>query len=77
MFTNLEGFCVINKYSNVPLYSQLKQLIIEKIESGDYPVESKIPSEQELRGTIRHKQADCEAGYKRAYQQWIPVQGER
>lgn len=39
---------MINKYSNVPLYSQLKQLIIEKIESGDYPVESKIPSEQEL-----------------------------
>ena len=42
------GFQVINKYSNVPLYSQLKQLIIEKIESGDYPVESKIPSEQEF-----------------------------
>jgi len=39
---------MINKYSNVPLYSQLKQLIIEKIESGDYPVESRIPSEQEL-----------------------------
>lgn len=39
---------MINKYSNVPLYSQLKQLIIEKIESGDYQVESKIPSEQEF-----------------------------
>jgi DNA-binding GntR family transcriptional regulator len=39
---------VINKYSNVPLYSQLKHLIIEKIESGEFPEESKIPSEQEL-----------------------------
>lgn len=39
---------MINKYSNVPLYSQLKNLIIEKIESGEYAEESKIPSEQEL-----------------------------
>ena len=39
---------MINKYSNVPLYSQLKNLIIKKIESGEYRGESKIPSEQEL-----------------------------
>jgi DNA-binding GntR family transcriptional regulator len=39
---------VINKYSNVPLYSQLKNLIIQKIESGEYRGESRIPSEQEL-----------------------------
>lgn len=39
---------MINKYSNVPLYSQLKNLIIKKIESGEYQGESKIPSEQEL-----------------------------
>ncbi len=39
---------MINKYSNVPLYSQLKHLIIKKIESGEYQGESKIPSEQEL-----------------------------
>ncbi len=39
---------MINKYSNVPLYSQLKQLIIRKIESGEYQGESRIPSEQEL-----------------------------
>lgn len=39
---------MINKYSNVPLYSQLKNLIIEKIECGDYSEETKIPSEQEL-----------------------------
>lgn len=39
---------MINKYSNVPLYSQLKSLIIEKIESGEYPENSKIPSEQEF-----------------------------
>lgn len=39
---------MINKYSNVPLYSQLKYLVIRMIESGEYPEESKIPSEQEL-----------------------------
>lgn len=39
---------MINKYSNVPLYSQLKDLIIEKIELGEYREETKIPSEQEL-----------------------------
>ncbi len=39
---------MINKYSNVPLYSQLKHIIIRKIESGAYPESSKIPSEQEL-----------------------------
>lgn len=39
---------MINKYSNIPLYSQLKNLIIEKIESGEYAENSKIPSEQEL-----------------------------
>lgn len=39
---------MINKYSNVPLYSQLKNMIIDKIESGEYGEETKIPSEQEL-----------------------------
>ncbi|MCX7921846.1 MAG: GntR family transcriptional regulator [Clostridia bacterium] len=39
---------MINKYSNVPLYSQLKSLILEKIEGGEYSGDSQIPSEQEL-----------------------------
>ncbi|NJD01328.1 MAG: GntR family transcriptional regulator [Ruminiclostridium sp.] len=39
---------MINKYSSVPLYSQLKTLIIDKIETGEYGEETKIPSEQEL-----------------------------
>ena len=39
---------MINKYSSVPLYSQLKNLITEKIEKGVYAEDSKIPSEQEL-----------------------------
>ena len=43
-----EESAVINKYSNEPLYSQLKNIIIEKIEKGEYPSGSKIPSEQEL-----------------------------
>lgn len=39
---------MINKYSNIPLYSQLKNLIVNKIENGEYSPDSKIPSEQEL-----------------------------
>ncbi len=39
---------MINKYSNIPLYSQLKQLILEKIENDEYQENSKIPSEQEF-----------------------------
>lgn len=39
---------MINKFSNIPLYSQLKNLICEKIESGEFAENSKIPSEQEF-----------------------------
>ncbi|HEX9061578.1 MAG TPA: GntR family transcriptional regulator, partial [Clostridia bacterium] len=39
---------MLNKYSTIPLYCQLKNLIIEKIDSGDYKEDSKIPSEQEF-----------------------------
>lgn len=38
----------INKYSNVPLYCQLKNLILEKIEKGEFEADSKIPSEQDF-----------------------------
>lgn len=39
---------MINKYSTIPLYCQLKDLIIEKIEKGEYVENTKIPSEQEF-----------------------------
>lgn len=39
---------MINKYSNTPMYSQLKSIILRKIESGQYQEGSKIPSEEEL-----------------------------
>jgi GntR family transcriptional regulator len=39
---------MLNKYSNVPLYCQLKNLILEKIDKGEYVPGSKIPSEDEL-----------------------------
>jgi len=38
----------INKYGTVPLYFQLKNIILEKIKSGEYPEDSRIPSEQEF-----------------------------
>lgn len=38
----------INKYSNIPLYCQLKNLILEKIEKGEFKSDLKIPSEQDL-----------------------------
>lgn len=42
------GMVDINKYSNVPLYCQLKNIILEKIEKGEFKADSKIPSEQEF-----------------------------
>lgn len=46
-----ERYILINKYSNIPLYSQLKDLIIKKIKNGEFPERSRIPSEQELCST--------------------------
>ncbi len=39
---------LINKYSNEPLYCQLRSIIIRKIESGEYREDEKISSELEL-----------------------------
>jgi DNA-binding GntR family transcriptional regulator len=39
---------MINKFSSVPLYLQLKDLIIKKIENNEFPPDSQIPSEQDL-----------------------------
>jgi len=39
---------LINKYSNIPIYSQLKDLIIYKIKNGEYAQDQRIPSEQEF-----------------------------
>lgn len=44
----VDGVADINRYSNIPLYCQLKNIILEKIESGEYREDTKIPSEQEL-----------------------------
>ena len=60
---------MINKYSSIPLYSQLKELIANKIESGDYAEDAKIPSEQELcelfdisRPTVRQAISELTSG---------------
>lgn len=39
---------MINKFSSIPLYLQLKDLIVKKIESNEYAPNTQIPSEQEL-----------------------------
>ena len=39
---------MINKFSNIPLYLQLKDLILKKIENNEYPPNTQIPSEQDL-----------------------------
>ncbi|WP_024834601.1 GntR family transcriptional regulator [Ruminiclostridium josui] len=39
---------MINKFSSIPLYLQLKDLIIKKIENNEFPANSQIPSEQDL-----------------------------
>lgn len=39
---------MINKFSSIPLYLQLKDLIIKKIENNEYLPNTQIPSEQDL-----------------------------
>ncbi len=39
---------MINKFNGIPLYSQLKNTIIKKIEDGEYAEDGRIPSEQAL-----------------------------
>lgn len=39
---------MINKFSSIPLYLQLKDLIIKKIEENEYLPNTQIPSEQDL-----------------------------
>lgn len=42
----------IDKKSPVPVYYQLKNIILEKIKSGEYPEGSVIPSERELSDSL-------------------------
>lgn len=39
---------MINRYSPVPMYLQLKDLIVDKIKNGEYKIGHKIPSEKEF-----------------------------
>ncbi len=39
---------MINKFSSIPLYLQLKDLIIKQIENNEYAPNTQIPSEQDL-----------------------------
>ncbi|HEY5584124.1 MAG TPA: GntR family transcriptional regulator [Ruminiclostridium sp.] len=41
---------MINKFSSIPLYLQLKDLVVKKIESNEYLPNTQIPSEQDLCG---------------------------
>jgi GntR family transcriptional regulator len=62
---------MVNKFSSIPLYLQLKELILEKIENGEYPPDKQIPSELELceiydisRPTVRQAISDLtNSGY--------------
>lgn len=38
----------LDKHVPIPLYFQLKELIVEEIKSGQYPVDSLIPTEKEM-----------------------------
>lgn len=42
----------INKNSPIPVYYQLKNIILKKIENGEFGVEQPIPSERELGETL-------------------------
>ncbi len=38
----------LDRHSSIPLYAQLRELIVERIEDGDYEEGSQIPSEMQL-----------------------------
>lgn len=42
----------VDKKSPIPVYYQLKNIILDKIKRGEYPAESLIPSERELGETL-------------------------
>lgn len=42
----------IDKKSPIPVYYQLKSIILDKIKTGDYPEDGLIPSERELSDTL-------------------------
>lgn len=58
---------MINKYGAMPLYNQLTEEIIQKIQAGEFPVNSRLPSERELcnmyevsRTTVRQAMQELE-----------------
>jgi len=63
----------LNRESPVPLYHQLKEYLIERVENGEYPADKPLPPESEListfhisRATVRRAMHDLEvAGYIR------------
>jgi DNA-binding GntR family transcriptional regulator len=67
------GIIMINKFNNIPLYLQLKTIILDRITSGEYPENSQIPSEQAFcetynisRPTVRQAISDLtNSGYLR------------
>ena len=70
-----EGNFVINKYSDIPLYCQLKNIIIAKIEMEFIFPDSKIPSEQEF-CELYNISRPTVTGYNGINQQWISIQGK-
>jgi len=44
---------MLNPDSPIPLYRQLAELLLAKIRSGEYPVDTRIPSEHHLAGTYQ------------------------
>lgn len=38
----------LDRHSSIPLYAQLRDIILERIQDGDYPAGEKIPSEMEF-----------------------------
>lgn len=43
----------VNKNSNIPVYLQLKRIILDKIKSGEYIPDAPIPSEREIGESIQ------------------------
>ena len=69
----------LNRQSPIPLYHQLKEYLIERLENGDFPIDEPLPTEMEIikqftvsRATVRRAMQELEFD---GYIQRLPGKG--
>jgi GntR family transcriptional regulator len=65
----------IDRYGATPLYQQLKAILLEKIASGEFPPQSRLPSERELSETYNMSRMTVRQAFSELAQEgWIYTQ---